>query len=341
MPGTSKKHAQVAVLGDGAWGTVLSLLLCGNGSKTTLWSPFPDYASEMEKKRENTRFLAGTALPPELGITGDIAAAAKNAEMLVLASPSQYMRATLERLKPHFRPETILVNVSKGIENGTLKRMSELCRELLGECRYVVLSGPSHAEEVVRRSPTAVVAASAEHELALHAQNIFMNDYFRTYTSTDVVSVELGGALKNVLAIAAGVIDGMGIGDNPKAALITRGIAEMGRLGVALGGRSETFAGLSGIGDLIVTCTSGHSRNRHVGEELGRGKALETVMKEMGMVVAEGVHTAKSAWELANKHGVETPIINEVYATLYKGKSPRKAVIDLMTRKARYELDNP
>ncbi|OGV56894.1 MAG: glycerol-3-phosphate dehydrogenase [Lentisphaerae bacterium GWF2_44_16] len=332
---------KISVLSDGAWGTVLALLLCGNGHKVKLWGPFPDYVREMAKKRENTRFLPGTHLGAELQLEENISEAVKGAELIVLAAPSQYLRETLIKLKDSFNANTqIIVNVAKGIENGSFKRMSELCFEILGQgISYVALSGPSHAEEVVRKCPTAVVVASSNLEKAKLVQSVFMNDYFRIYTSDDIGGVELGGALKNVLAIAAGVIDGMKLGDNPKAALITRGIAEMARLGIALGGRYETFSGLSGIGDLIVTCVSGFSRNRHVGEELGRGKKIDDIISAMGMVVAEGVKTTAGAYELARSNNVDTPIINEVYSVLYKGKDPRTALSDLMTRKARHEHD--
>ncbi len=327
------------VLSDGGWGTALALTLLKNGHDVTMWGPFPDYIAEMRERRENFKFLKGAPLPDELNLSGDIAKSVKDSELLVLASPSQYMRGTLEKLQPHYRTGQLLVNVAKGIENETLLRMSGLCEEILGKCRYSVLSGPSHAEEVSRQMPTAVVVASSCQESAEFVQNTFMNKFFRVYTTDDVVSVELGGALKNVLAIAAGVVDGMGIGDNPKAALITRGIAEMGRLGAALGGHPKTFSGLSGIGDLIVTCTSQHSRNRHVGEELGKGKKLSEILESMGMVVAEGVKTAKSAYQLANRAECETPIVNEVYSVLYEDKDPRQAVSDLMTRRARSEFD--
>ncbi|MCK5843587.1 MAG: NAD(P)-dependent glycerol-3-phosphate dehydrogenase, partial [Victivallales bacterium] len=255
-----------------------------------------------------------------------------------LATPSQYMRGTLERLAPIYSGQ-LLVNVSKGIENDTLLRMSELCFEIIGDsAKFAVLSGPSHAEEVALKTPTAIVAGSNEHDLAELTQKAFMSSFFRVYTSEDVIGIELGGSLKNVFAIAAGVIDGMRLGDNPKAALITRGIAEMSRLGVALGGKTGTFSGLSGIGDMIVTCTSGHSRNRHVGEELGKGRTIEEIQKEMGMVVAEGVKTAQSAYALAKKVGVETPIITEVYQAIYEGKDSRRGVRNLMTRKPKREL---
>lgn len=332
---------KTAVLSDGAWGTALALTLLHNGHNVKQWGPFPDYIQEIRKTRENPRFIPGITLPPELELCEDIGEAAEDAELLVLASPTQYCRGMLEKLAPHYDSDNqILVNVAKGIENGSLKRVSEICSEVLSpKRRYAVLSGPSHAEEVVKKCPTAVVVASEKPEFAEKVQHAFMNEYFRVYTSEDVLGVELGGALKNVFAIAAGIIDGMELGDNPKAALITRGITEMARFGVALGGCSETFSGLSGIGDMIVTCTSGHSRNRHVGEELGRGKKLEQILEDMGMVVAEGVKTAKSAHNLALNANVETPIINEIYAGLYEGKDPRLGVQDLMTRKARKELD--
>jgi len=328
----------VAVLGDGAWGTALALTLLSNGRKVRLWGPFPENLKLMAERHENVKFLPGVKLPEGLELESDIAAAVEGTGMLVLAAPSQYMRGTLERLKPRFDAKSqILVNIAKGIENESLKRMSELCAETLGPSRYVALSGPSHAEEVSRNVPTAVVAASKSQEDAKAVQEAFMNSSFRVYTSPDVCGVELGGAIKNVLAIAAGIIDGMGLGDNPKAALMTRGVAEMGRLGAALGGRKETFSGLSGIGDLIVTCVSRHSRNRHVGEELGRGKGIDEITASMGMVVAEGVKTAKSVKELAGKAGVETPICNEIYSIIYERKSPKAALYDLMTRKAKDE----
>jgi glycerol-3-phosphate dehydrogenase (NAD(P)+) len=216
--------------------------------------------------------------------------------------------------------------------------MSELVAEILGDVRYAILSGPSHAEEVARKVPTAVMTASRDPEAARTVQRVFMNPYLRIYTSDDVLGAELGGALKNVLALAAGILDGMGMGDNTKAALMTRGIVEMARLGQALGGRAETFSGLSGIGDLIVTCTSRHSRNRHVGEELGRGRKLAEIQREMGLVVAEGVKTASSAYDLARRVGVETPIIDAVHATLYEDKDPRQALRDLMLRDAKQEI---
>jgi len=332
---------QAAVLSDGAWGTALALTLIHNGHSVTQWGPFPDYICEMRSSRNNSRFMPGIPLPESLKLTADMEETVKDAELIVLASPTQYCRGTLEKLAPFYNSEKhIIVNVAKGIENHSLKRISEICSEVLSlKNNYTVLSGPSHAEEVVQKCPTAVVVASTNPECAEKIQKAFMNDFFRVYTSNDVLGVELGGALKNVFAIAAGIIDGMKLGDNAKAALITRGIMEMARFGVALGGCAETFSGLSGIGDMIVTCASGHSRNRHVGAELGRGEKLENIIEKMGMVVAEGVKTAKSAYNLALSSKVKTPIIDEIYAGLYKGKDPRQGVKDLMTRKARKELD--
>jgi len=329
---------KISVLSDGGWGTALALVLCDNGHDVTLWGPFPDYLEEMRRTRKNERFLKGVDLSPALKFEADIAVACRGADMLLLAAPSQYMRSLLERLRPVDRPaELIYVNVAKGIETDTCKRMSELVQEVLGEVRYAILSGPSHAEEVARKVPTLVMTASRDAAAALKVQQAFMNEYLRIYTSEDVVGAELGGSLKNVLAVAAGILDGMGLGDNTKAALMTRGIAEMARLGAALGGRPETFSGLSGIGDLIVTCSSRHSRNRHVGEELGKGRKLPEIQKEMGLVVAEGVKTADSAYHLARKAGVSTPIIDEVYASVYQNKDPRLALRELMLRNPKSE----
>lgn len=330
---------KISILSDGGWGTALTTLLCHNGHQVTLWGPFPDYLAEMARTRRNDKFLKGVDLPAELAFEADLGRACAGASILVLAAPSQYLRSLLKNLKPLERPaDLIYLNVAKGIEMGTCNRMSQLVEEILGPVRYVILSGPSHAEEVGRRVPTVVMTASKDAEAARTIQQAWMNEYFRVYTSDDVIGAELGGSLKNVLALAAGVLDGMGMGDNTKAALMTRGIVEMARLGQALGGRAETFSGLSGIGDLIVTCMSRHSRNRHVGEELGKGRKLDDIQREMGLVVAEGVTTASSAYALARRAGVQTPIIDEVHASLYENKDPRQAVRDLMQRDAKPEL---
>ncbi len=330
---------KISVLSDGGWGTALSMVLVGNGHDVTLWGPFPDYIERMKSDHENTRFLKGVHLPAELKLESDMAVAMES-EYLLLASPTQYMRGVLNQAKPFYDPKKHkLIDVAKGIECETLKRVSDICTEILGECRYSVMSGPSHAEEVSREVPTAVVAASADAALAQEVQQLFMNQYFRVYTSDDYVGVELGGALKNVMAIAAGIIDGMKLGDNPKAAMMTRGIAEMSRLGAALGGNPLTFAGLSGIGDLIVTCCSGHSRNRYVGEQLGRGLQIDEIIRSMGMVVAEGVKTAKSAYQLAQRNQVEAPIIEQIYQIIYENGDPQQAINELMGRKAKSELE--
>ena len=329
---------RIAVLSDGAWGTALALNLVANGHEVTQWGPFSDYLDEMARTRENSRFLPGVKLPPELHFEPEMGKAVSGRELLLLATPTQYLRSVLNQLRPFLSPERqLLVNVAKGIEVESWLRISQMVTEVLGRTRYAVLSGPSHAEEVSRRVPTAVVAAAENPADAALVQRIFLNDNFRVYTSADVVGVELGGALKNVMAIAAGIIDGMKLGDNPKAAMMTRGISEMGRLGELLGGKAQTFSGLSGIGDLIVTCTSGHSRNRHVGEELGRGRKLPEILQSMGMVVAEGVPTARGAYTLARKTGAETPIIDEIYAILYEERDVPTAIRNLMCRSAKPE----
>ena len=266
---------KISILSDGGWGTALAVLLCHNGHQVTLWGPFPEYLDEMARTRRNEKFLKGVELPAAVRFEADLGRACAGASILILAAPSQYMRGLLERIKTFPRPgHLIYLNVAKGIKVGTCRRMSELVEEVLGPVRYVILSGPSHAEEVARFIPTAVMTASKDAAAARAVQQVCMNEFFRVYTSDDVVGAELGGSLKNVLALAAGVLDGMGMGDNTKAALMTRGIVEMARLGQALGGRSDTFFGLSGIGDLIVTCMSRHSRNRSCGGGTGQGAQI-------------------------------------------------------------------
>lgn len=338
MSNLKNKIHNIAVLSDGAWGTAIAILLHGNGFNVRLWGAFPENIREIRKTHENTRFLPGVRIPSEISLHEDMESAVGGADIIVLATPSQYMRGTLEKLKPLFNRKTLLVSLAKGIEIKSLKRMSELCEEILGKCRFVALSGPSHAEEVSIGIPTAVVAASSSLQDARIVQKTFMNKNFRVYVSKDIVGVELGGSLKNIFAIAAGIIDGMKLGDNSKAALLTRGIAEISRLGVKLGGEARTFSGLSGIGDLIVTCYSRHSRNRHVGEELGKGRKISEILSEMGLVVAEGVETTRSAWKLARRKKVEVPVINEVYNIIYKDKDPKAALLSLMSRKPKKEF---
>ncbi len=330
-------NTKISVISDGGWGTAIALTLLENGHDVTIWGLFPEYIEEMKAKNENFKFLKGIALPEALKLSSDIQSAVEGADVIVLATPSQFMRNSLELIKPLNYQGKLFIDLAKGIEVGTLKRMSEIVEEVLGEVRYVSLSGPSHAEEVARKLPTTVAASSTDLEAAEFTQELFNNDYFRVYTNDDVVGAELGGALKNIFAIAAGIIDGMGLGDNTKAALMTRGIVELSRLGTALGGKTKTFSGLTGIGDLIVTCTSQHSRNRYVGEQLGKGKNLDQIIEEMGMVVAEGVRTTESTYFLAKELGIDTPIVNEIYAALYQNKSPQEGIKDLMTRPAKSE----
>ncbi|HVM61893.1 MAG TPA: NAD(P)H-dependent glycerol-3-phosphate dehydrogenase [Verrucomicrobiae bacterium] len=327
----------VAVIGTGGWGTALGVLLHGNGHKVALWGRLPEEVEPILAARENREFLPGVEIPKEIAVTLDAAEALRGAELVVLAVPSHGMRPICEKLKPFLSPGPPLVSVAKGIENETGARMSEVIAEVLDTDRIVVLSGPSHAEEVARGVPTAVVVAAKVPLLAATAQKAFMNERFRIYTHDDVTGVELGGALKNVIAIAAGTCDGIGFGDNTKAALCTRGLAEITRLGMALGARQETFFGLSGVGDLIVTAFSRHSRNRGFGERLGKGETREHIAASTHMV-AEGVKTAKSVWQVAHRLRVDVPIAAQVYAILYEGKAPKQAVRDLMTREAKPEF---
>ncbi|AFH50797.1 Glycerol-3-phosphate dehydrogenase [Ignavibacterium album JCM 16511] len=330
---------KVSVLGAGGWGTNLAVLLHYNGHNVTLWEYKKSYAKELAKRRENKIYLPGIYIPDEIKITSDIEDSTFHKNLIVLAVPSQFLRKVVEKIDYHSIKDTILVSVSKGIEKETLMTMSQMIKDVhhrLDKNQIGVLSGPSHAEEVSKRVPTAVVAASVSKETSKTIQSVFINSYFRVYSSTDILGVELGGAFKNVIAIGAGIIDGAGFGDNTKAAIMTRGVAEISRLGLVMGARPETFAGLSGMGDLIVTCMSRHSRNRFVGEQIGKGKKLKEVLKSMEMV-AEGVETTKSVNQLANKYKVETPIANEVYKILFEDKDPIKATNDLMNRDMKFE----
>lgn len=329
----------ISVLGAGGWGTTLAIILHYNGHKVTLWEYKKDYAKFLNKKRENEIYLPGIKIPEEIVITHNFDEAVLKRNLIILAVPSQYLRGVIKKASYSDIKNTILVNVSKGIEIKTLMTMSQMLKDVfpnLDDAQIGVLSGPSHAEEVSRRIPTAVVAASKDLDTSRTIQTSFITSYFRVYSSKDILGVELGGAFKNVIAIGAGIIDGAKFGDNTKAAIMTRGIAEISRLGIAMGAEPETFAGLSGMGDLIVTCMSKHSRNRYVGEQIGSGKKLKEVLKSMNMV-AEGVETSRSAWQLAKKHNVETPITYEVYKILFEDKDPIKATNDLMTRDMKME----
>lgn len=330
---------KIAVLGAGAFGTTLAVLLHYNGHKVTLWEYKKSCAKEMIKKRENKTYLPGTPLPDELEISYKLQEVVDDKNLIVLAVPSQFLRSVVEQISFTDIKNTIFVNVAKGIENKTLMTMSQMLKDvfpLIQDEQLGILSGPSHAEEVCKRIPTAVVAGSTVKETSRTVQAAFMNSYFRVYSSTDLLGVELGGAFKNVMAIGAGIIDGAKFGDNTKAAIMTRGIAEITRMGIAMGAKSETFSGLSGIGDLIVTCMSQHSRNRYVGEKLGSGLKLKEILKNM-YAVAEGVETSRSASELAKKVGVDAPITNEVYKILFEDKDAIKATTDLMSRDMKEE----
>lgn len=329
--------ADLFILGAGGWGTALSILCVHNGNSVSLWSPFPEELEAIGKDGENKKLLPGVKVPKELRLTGDLAGA-EGADAVVLAVPSFAVRQTARRLRGILRPGGVLVNVAKGFEEESQKRLSDVIEEELPGCRVAVLSGPSHAEEVSRGIPTAVVAASKDEKTALLVQDLFMAPNFRIYVNSDVVGVELGGALKNIIALAAGVCDGLGLGDNTKAALMTRGITEMARLGVALGGSEKTFAGLTGIGDLIVTCTSMHSRNRRAGILIGKGLTAKEAIEKVGMTV-EGYRATLAAYRLAKKLGVEMPIVNECYRVLYENKDPGAAIRDLMGRRRRHETE--
>jgi glycerol-3-phosphate dehydrogenase (NAD(P)+) len=330
---------RIAVLGAGSWGTTLAILLIENNHRVTLWAHKPDHASALLEDHENTKLLPGIPLPRELSITNDLLQAVDNAELIVAAVPTQFLRGAAEMMKSGRFERTIFVNVAKGIENKSLMTMSEVLVDVVPTIRkenIATISGPSFAEEVSRRIPTAVVAASSNIETALLVQRAFMTPYFRVYSSSDIRGVELGGSIKNVIAVGAGIADGAGFGDNTKAAIMTRATAELSRLGIAMGAEPRTFAGLSGIGDLIATCMSKHSRNRHVGEEIGKGRKLKDVLGEM-IMVAEGVATTESVYNLAKDRKVEMPLSNEVYQVLFQDKDPIVATSDLMTRDAKGE----
>ncbi len=327
---------KIAVIGDGGWGTANALLLCGYGHDVTLWGAFPEYIEEMRRTRRNDKFLKGVALPESLKLTADRAEAVKGAEVVVLAPPSKYFSSVVGGFKGLITSDMLLVSITKGLCEKTNRRMTDLGAEILGTGPIVALAGPTHAEEVSRGIPTAIVAACEDAEKAKRVQEIWSGPLFRVYTSPDPVGVEIGGAVKNVIAIAVGCSDGMGFGDNTRAALITRGLAEMKRFVLAYGGTPETLSGLAGTGDLIVTCTSRHSRNHSVGERLGKGEKINDILGSMQMV-AEGVWNSKVVHEIARKLGVDMPISDLVYSLCYEGFDARKAVEAIMTRDLKSE----
>ena len=328
---------KITVLGSGGWGTALALLLVDNGNDVTLWSYSRERSELLERTRENPR-LAGVALPEALKLSAELDSVAESG-IVVMSAPSFAVRDTVRMAAPLLRKDAVVVSTAKGIERDTALCMTQVIEEELGgRGRVAALSGPSHAEEVGRKVPTGCVAASRDMAAAELVQDVFMNSRFRVYTNSDVLGVELGGALKNVLALCCGISDGMGLGDNTKALLMTRGMTEMARLGVALGGKKETFAGLSGMGDLIVTCTSMHSRNRRCGILIGQGRSTQEAMKEVGAVV-EGYYAAFSAHQLAEKAGVEMPVCQCAYQVLYEGQPARDVVGNLMNRNKKREVD--
>lgn len=328
--------AKVSVIGAGSWGTAISKLLSTNGHEVTVWSIMEDEIQMLKTEHEHKQKLPGVALPENIEFTTDLEGAIRGRDLLVLAVPSPFTRSTAHKMADFVEDGQVIVNVAKGIEESTLMILTDIIEQEIPKANAAVLSGPSHAEEVGRGIPTTVVAGAKDKKTAELIQNIFMNKVFRVYTSPDMLGIELGGALKNVIALAAGVADGLGCGDNTKAALITRGIAEMSRLGVAMGGHIETFNGLTGIGDLIVTCASVHSRNRKAGFLIGQGKTMQEAMDEVKMVV-EGVYSAKAAIILAEKYHVDMPIVEEVNKVLFEGKTAREAMMDLMLRDKKIE----
>lgn len=328
---------KTAVLGSGSWGTALAMVLLDNGNDVTLWSHNPDRAAQMARTGENPR-LPGVSLPGALAHSGSMECA-MDCGVVVLATPSYAVRQTAHQMAGHLTPGTVVVSVSKGIERESGLTLTDVIAQELGEGYPIVaLCGPSHAEEVARGIPTALVSASKDQKAAELVQDLFMNQRLRVYTSPDIVGVEIGAALKNVIALCAGCSDGMGFGDNTKAALMTRGLTEIARLGVAMGGREATFAGLTGVGDLIVTCTSMHSRNRRFGILLGQGVPVKEALEQVGAVV-EGYYATANAWALARKMGVEMPITQAAYQVLYEGRDPRAVITELMTRAKKHEIE--
>ncbi|MGL5330798.1 MAG: NAD(P)H-dependent glycerol-3-phosphate dehydrogenase [Peptostreptococcaceae bacterium] len=330
---------KICVLGAGSWGSALALSVAKKGYEVKLWTLSEEQANKVNTTKENIDYLPGVLFPNNISLTTDIEEAVKDSILIVLAVPSQAIRSVCKQIQPFVTNNQILVDVAKGLEKGTGLRLSDVCKEELPNNPYAVLSGPSHAEEVAKDIPTTLVVASENIEIAQKVQDIFMSPKLRVYTNPDVVGVELGGALKNIIAFGAGICDGLGYGDNTKAALMTRGISEISRLGAALGADGHTFAGLSGIGDLIVTCTSMHSRNRKAGILIGQGKSLEETLKEVKMVV-EGITATEVAYEVAKKLNIDMPITNAIYSVLYENQNANEVVVDLMMRSKKHEIED-
>lgn len=328
--------SKVSVIGAGSWGTALAILLEKNGHEVTLWSHREEEVKELAKSREHKSKLPGVQISERIEITGNLESALQAKDVLVFAVPSVAVRSTAKKVAPYVKKGQLIVNVAKGIEETTLMTLTDIIEEEIPGAKGCVLSGPSHAEEVSRGLPTTCVVGAKDKETAEFLQNVFMSPVFRVYISPDILGIELGGALKNVIALAAGTADGLGYGDNTKAALITRGITEIARLGIAMGAKADTFYGLSGIGDLIVTCASKHSRNRKAGYLMGQGRSMQQAMDEVNMVV-EGVYSAKAGLALSQKYKVEMPIIEQVNKVLFEGKAPAAAVKELMVRDKKIE----
>jgi glycerol-3-phosphate dehydrogenase (NAD(P)+) len=329
----------ISIIGAGSWGTAVAILLAKKGYGVKQWVRRQELCLQMRETKENLTYLPGIVLPDHMDASSDLEYCCKDSELLVLATPSHAVRATVQNMRPFVNKEQILVSLAKGIENDTLMRMSQIIEENLPYNQVAVLSGPCHAEEVAKDIPTAIVSSAKERRVAERIQDVFMTPKFRVYTNPDIIGVELGGALKNIIALGAGVIDGLGFGDNTKAALMTRGIVEISRLGQSMGANSMTFAGLSGIGDLIATCTSMHSRNRRAGIAIGEGKSLEEILGGTNMVV-EGVRTTKAAYDLAGKMGVEMPITEEIYNLLYMKEDVNNSAFNLMMRAKTHEAED-
>lgn len=327
---------KIAVIGSGGWGTAVAIMLSSRGYDVYLWSWIQEETDRLSHDRENKEFLPGVKFPDKIHCSHDMAECVDKAELIITAAPSPATRTTAKQLAEVVKSGQKIVNISKGLEEKTLMRLSEVYAEEIPQAEISVMSGPSHAEEVSRGLPTTNVVASKNHETAKFIQDIFMSDMFRVYTSDDIIGVELGGALKNVIALCAGISDGLGYGDNTKAALMTRGLAEIARLGMAMGAKQETFMGLSGVGDLIVTCTSVHSRNHRAGTLIGQGMTLQGTLDTVHAVV-EGVNTATAVYKLSKKYNISMPITEEAYKILFENKNAREAVLSLMTREKRHE----
>jgi len=330
------KIRKISVIGDGGWGTTLAILLAKKNCPVKLWGPFPDYIRLLERERANPKFLPGIKIPDEITLTPQLDDAVGDADLIVLAIPSQYIVKILKRMKKFDYSQKILLSVIKGIDTARLLRMSQIIHQELGNVHLAVLSGPTIAMEIAKDIPSTAVVASHNLKTARLLQKLFHSENFRIYTNPDVIGVELAGSLKNIIAIASGVCDGLGLGTNTKAAILCRGLAEMARLGKFMGAQTQTFSGLTGLGDMVTTCMSPSSRNRFVGEELGKGKTISEITSSMCMV-AEGVSTVKAVYKLSQKHKIAMPISTEVYNIIYRGKKPSQALRDLMTRKVRKE----